>query len=445
MGDVAEEPHSPSASRVWIPTVLERVAAFLPANEVACTLRLVDKATAEQFRRPEFGTVRLSQPVPPHAFTWRWGRPGAACGLTVAKRWQLLSLTAASGSVFNLQTAISAAGCKTDRIAYAAGRAGHLGMCLLLADLGYNLGEAVEGAAAAGRLALCVDLLQRRALHTDFDQCAKLAAANGHVEVLDYMVQRAALERGGMRAWQLLLSVAQGCDLATLQRCVREWVDSPAAAEASVVPPPEGVAAVAGPAVAVVAPHADVAAAVVAVEVPPAEAAGVAADAAAEEARTQMGRYVVAAAAGSPTPDWQAKVEWLEGRRFPRTEDAITEAAEQPNALERCMWLRQRGYPVAADGGPFMRPAEQSDFATLECLARLGCPWGPPGQLFERCVGCASCPLPSLAWLVEVGCPVDWATALKAAEERAAGEGASEAAGAVLAWVRWQAGRGLGL
>ncbi|KXZ51684.1 hypothetical protein GPECTOR_11g135 [Gonium pectorale] len=68
---------------------------------------------------------------------------------------------------------------------------------------------------------------------------------------------------------------------------------------------------------------------------------------------------ILAAAAGSPTPDWQAKVEWLEGRRFPRTEDAITEAAGRPNAPQRRKWLRQRGYPVETEFG-VVRPTENA-------------------------------------------------------------------------------------
>ncbi|KXZ51399.1 hypothetical protein GPECTOR_12g361 [Gonium pectorale] len=53
-------------------------------NEIVCTLCLVDKATAEQFLcREGFTIVRLSQPVPAHAFAKRWGSPG---GMRVLSR-----------------------------------------------------------------------------------------------------------------------------------------------------------------------------------------------------------------------------------------------------------------------------------------------------------------------------------------------------------------------
>ncbi|KXZ45255.1 hypothetical protein GPECTOR_56g351 [Gonium pectorale] len=59
-------------------------------------------------------------------------------------------------------------------------------------------------------------------------------------------------------------------------------------------------------------------------------------------------RMVLAAAASSPTPDWQPKVEWLESRGFPTTSQAFAAAAKLPDALERFAWLAQRGYPISA-------------------------------------------------------------------------------------------------
>ncbi|KXZ48109.1 hypothetical protein GPECTOR_30g204 [Gonium pectorale] len=55
----------------------------------------------------------------------------------------------------------------------------------------------------------------------------------------------------------------------------------------------------------------------------------------------------MAAAAGSPTPDWRAKVEWLEARGYPRTDGACAAVAGLPDAMERLAWLRQRGHPVS--------------------------------------------------------------------------------------------------
>ncbi|GLC67577.1 hypothetical protein PLESTF_000576100 [Pleodorina starrii] len=54
----------------------------------------------------------------------------------------------------------------------------------------------------------------------------------------------------------------------------------------------------------------------------------------------------LAAAAGSTTPDWQDKVELLEGLGYPRHPDACAEAAAQPDAVDRLEWLLRRGYPL---------------------------------------------------------------------------------------------------
>ncbi|KXZ51820.1 hypothetical protein GPECTOR_11g260 [Gonium pectorale] len=284
MGD---SPEQQCLRRVWIPIVLERVAVFLPVNEVAYTLRLVDKATAEQFRRPEFCIVRLSQPVPPHAFAWRWGRPGATRELTLAKRRQLL--TAASGSVANLRIALSGAGCEPNKeIAYAAGKGGHLDVCLLLEQLGFSLGDAVEGAAAGGHLGVCQALLARPDVASSNFDCAQAAAEHGHMVVFDFIMQRSApLPPRSDQLWSHLEAVALGCDLATLKRCTGEWQLNPSEWDDR--------------------------------------------DTRDEHLDGMYLRRILARAAGSPTPDWKAKVEWLESCGYPPT----LEAFQQPGYLKR--------------------------------------------------------------------------------------------------------------
>ncbi|KXZ45249.1 hypothetical protein GPECTOR_56g345 [Gonium pectorale] len=285
---------------IWIPSIMDRIARFLPLNEVVCSLRVVDKATAAMLRSPEFMTVRLSEPVPHHAFEWRWGRPGAVRDLRLAQRRELLlCLTAASGVTDNLALAASFAGrmLLTSKVSKAAGQAGQLGSCLLLKQLGCDLGGAVEGAAAGDHLALCEELVCRQEVRYSPVDCACAAAKGGHVAVLDFMVSRCGdkLQRGNRNSdkWGILADVAEGCGLATLQRLTREWTD-------------EG--------------EED------------------------KEAGLLRGD-VLAAAAGSPTPDWRAKVEWLESQGFTRTCQAFATAVEQPDALERFAWLAQRGYP----------------------------------------------------------------------------------------------------
>ncbi|KXZ51139.1 hypothetical protein GPECTOR_13g626 [Gonium pectorale] len=134
---------------VWLPELVERFASFLHPNVVICTLRRVNKATAEQFRgRSEFGNVRLSQPVPPHAIAARWSTPGAMRDLTLAQRKELLRLTAASGMQANLEVALEAVGFipapeQLSALCKEAASAGHVDAILCLLNFGRTLGSAV--------------------------------------------------------------------------------------------------------------------------------------------------------------------------------------------------------------------------------------------------------------------------------------------------------------
>ncbi|GLC34691.1 hypothetical protein PLESTM_000225600 [Pleodorina starrii] len=61
---------------------------------------------------------------------------------------------------------------------------------------------------------------------------------------------------------------------------------------------------------------------------------------------------ILEAAAESTTPDWQAKVEWLEGLGYPRMAracKAAVEAGDGDAAVARLQWLRGRGYPLEAE------------------------------------------------------------------------------------------------
>ncbi|KXZ49731.1 hypothetical protein GPECTOR_20g588 [Gonium pectorale] len=176
---------------------------------------------------------------------------------------------------------------------------------------------------------------------------------------------------------------------------------------------------------------------------------------------------LLSAAAGSPTPDWAAKVEWLEAQGCPRSSDMVMRAANLPDDVaaagaagrgalfQSCRvgllaWLRERGcrwdcgaYSAAANAGceaalewlaqqgcpmqsvdpppytaqdsggvPYIKACANGDLATARCLRRLGVPWGPAGSVF---LGAAkgygylpNAPLPLLRWLLEEGCPVDY-------------------------------------
>ena len=56
-------------------------------------------------------TVHLSEPVPAKVFADKWAAPGAMYSLSYVDRIKLLSLTAASGEVANLQVALEVVRC----------------------------------------------------------------------------------------------------------------------------------------------------------------------------------------------------------------------------------------------------------------------------------------------------------------------------------------------
>ncbi|KAG2495520.1 hypothetical protein HYH03_006463 [Edaphochlamys debaryana] len=205
---------------------------------------------------------------------------------------------------------------------------------------------------------------------------------------------RALARRGHRALLEALEAAAAGCDLPSLQRLYRAWVPPPAAAAAGA-----GAAAAANAAAAAAAGPEDLWAggaghlvglgelmppppfinpnpnpnpgqgpALVPMAfflanqlaaAPPAGLAAAQAFVLGEGAKGSM----VAAAAASPTPDWQAKVDWLLGPPCfaPPTPAVARAAAAEPDALPRLTWLlRERAFPsselllregAAVDGG----------------------------------------------------------------------------------------------
>ncbi|KAG2484092.1 hypothetical protein HYH03_017111 [Edaphochlamys debaryana] len=171
----AADPAVPEADdagqMLWLrlpPDLVDRIASFLPPNEVPCTVRLVDKAAAAQLRSPRFTTIHLSAPVPHHAFAQHWSTPtpspdssppfnslglgsvpspvsyptvvppeagplaasSALRALTLAKRQKLVCLVAGSGDLANLQLIAGLAGCPLGpEVMAAAAAKGHLHVC----------------------------------------------------------------------------------------------------------------------------------------------------------------------------------------------------------------------------------------------------------------------------------------------------------------------------
>ncbi|GFR51777.1 hypothetical protein Agub_g14233, partial [Astrephomene gubernaculifera] len=70
--------------------------------------------------------------------------------------------------------------------------------------------------------------------------------------------------------------------------------------------------------------------------------------------------------------------------------------------------LGEQRYPVPGDGHAYLLAALNGDLTAIRCLSRLGCDWGPPGQVFQQAVADDLVPLPVLRALLEAGCVVLW-------------------------------------
>ncbi|PNH02498.1 hypothetical protein TSOC_011520 [Tetrabaena socialis] len=282
---------SPDPARAWLPELVQRYARCLSCNEVACALRLVNKAAAAQFRGPQDRTVRLSLPAPHRDFAQRWSGVDATRGLTLKQKWKLVRLTARSGSIANLVVLFAQEDCACyvdEQALEAAAGAGQLEVCRWLRQHGVPLrGRALATTAEGGHRAVCEWLLTGGCPWVD--SAAGNAAGGGHVGLMDWLLGTGRDSYAG----GLLVGAASGCDLPTLQRLHSTHFTQ------------------------------------------------------------QLGVYgeyyrakLMTAAAGSLTADWRAKVEWLEGQGFPRTAHACKVAVKQLDWRGRLQWLRQRGYPL---------------------------------------------------------------------------------------------------
>ncbi|KXZ48841.1 hypothetical protein GPECTOR_25g426 [Gonium pectorale] len=364
-----------AAPNIWLPGLVERFASCLGPNFVACTLRQVNKATAEQFRgRPEYpSTVRLSQPVPQHAFAARWAPRGAMRDLTLTQRQRLLRLTAASGVVANLEVALGAVGVIPDsqleeEILGAAAAGGLAAAVRCILGFGYGdthvIGKTLCTAAGAGHQAVCEVLLaDDRAPGVTADDVAA-ALRGGHSGLADWLLQQRwegpispadSLEPLGEEGCsELLRAATEGCDLPTLQSIHQRCSE--------VVNGDDGM---------------------------------------------------VRIAASSRTTDWRAKVEWWELQLPPDwlydDPGVCTAAARCPYAETRLAWLLGRGYSVERAATDAALGAGNA--AALELLLRRGL-LPEPRSVTEAARGGR---LEALMKLAEYGCPVDAAEVALAA------------------------------
>ncbi len=364
---------SPPASRFWSdasPDVLRHIASHLHPAETACTLRLLNKNTAAALGTLADRTLPLSQPAPPAAFAHRWGSPGAMRPLTLQQRHRLLTLTAASGVVANLQVASQGFGLAlehTPEALAAAAAGGHADACAWLLSKGCPMGPRVLAAAAgAGRVDMCVWAVERAGCSLDgnvlaaaaeggsMELCEWLlthkgcpwstdapvaAARGGHVAVVDWLVHQHVRQPSSRRLYvgRVLEGAAEGCDVSTLQRLHGQLVEQ------------QG-----------------------------------------ERLDGSSVDRVVEAAAASRTPDWREKVRWLlYDKGYPRTAlrayVRVAEAGQEDGEVaERVELLLREGFPTAGAGA---------------AGAVAGRGWGQ-----------------ALRLLLREGAPADWGTARVAAE-----------------------------
>ncbi len=284
--------------------ILDRVVSLLPPNDVASGLRLTCRGAAARFRQPATKTVHLSQLVNAQFFAAHWSNSEAWRCLSLRQRQQLLCLVASSGELPNLALVCDRADCPlTPDVLCAAARSGQLDTCRWLRTARACPWDASIWCAAAegGSLAVCEWLLQQQEQHKPeqaqgkqstlvWDDSALVAASakghlhvcrwllahgcpwhesapghaacQGHVSVTDALLAHAAAHSPPLHVHlhHLLCGAAQGCSLPDLQRYLATRLPS-----------------------------------------------GEAADSLSDREREE----VVAAAAASSTPDWQAKVTWL--------------------------------------------------------------------------------------------------------------------------------------
>ncbi|GLC72096.1 hypothetical protein PLESTF_001203400, partial [Pleodorina starrii] len=372
--------------------LLRRIASFVPPNEVVCSLRRVDKFTLAQLSNWK-PVVRLSQAVPHGAFIERWGSPEAMWDMTLQQRRQLLALTAASGSLANLQVAFEAAGCTLvrdmeDLLLEAAATGGSHGVCQWLLDkgcsprtkavelaakaghldlvrfllrhdpspsrFGYGLvADAFAAAAGAGQRAVCEGLLAHVAEQwVAFSTWS--AARGGHVDLAQWLLQQLPREGVMVANYQnrLLADAAFGFDLPSLQRlCLSLRNDG----------------------------H-----------------------------LVSISRAVAAAAIAGPSPDWRAKYEWLRGEGIEVADDSIhldgwDSFLGREDCTERLELLQQLG-KMDHDEGVIDFAVRTANLPLLQYATVQGV-WGRlSARHAEQAAGSGN--VAFLAGLLAMGCPI---------------------------------------
>ncbi|EFJ45856.1 hypothetical protein VOLCADRAFT_105749 [Volvox carteri f. nagariensis] len=390
--------------------LVERVVSFLDPNEVVCTVKEINKAMASQFR--EKVAIRLSQPVPHHAFNRHWSRPEAVHNFVRDKRRDLLLLTARSGSLANLQVAVKAAGCKFSwEVLHAAAEGGNLEMCQWLQgeeDFLFLYGSAAVAAARSGHLEMARWLLQEecnfaereRAESEAFEAasyaghqsvfegllkdclsdpspetCLAGAARGGHVGLTHWLLQQFEPELGQTSSFRepwkadIVTEAAYGFDLAALQHLHRTLLTYGG----------DG----------------------------------------GNDASSLRTVYTLVEALVGPTPDWRAKVEWLQaqGCRFGNLEYFNFGAiVSRPDSVERVQRLLMEVAEKGVVQNILIKSVQVDNLALIRYL-RAGRDWLPERTSWAVLIAVRAGNMALLVELVNLGWRLDEDTALAAVEE----------------------------
>lgn len=217
----------------WIPGLIERIAHFLPPNEVAMTLRLLNKATAQLLSAHK--VVRAAEPLPVHEYA-RVPQP-LVHRSTLIQRKQIVCGAARGGSLEAVQAALKATGLCPDSWLFTAAAAAPgpgvaLALCEGLAAMGcplHNRTFSTEpstlcSAAAAGNGDVC-DWLLAGGRCAWGEAAAFAAARGGHADLAQRLLYLCPKDgRADCAAQELVVAAAHGCGVRDLERTYTYWL-----------------------------------------------------------------------------------------------------------------------------------------------------------------------------------------------------------------------------
>ncbi|KAG2494431.1 hypothetical protein HYH03_007483 [Edaphochlamys debaryana] len=280
--------------------------------------------------------------------------------MTLAERHQLVSLTASSGDVVNLDVAVQASGCAgpTHAAREAAAATGALLSCQYLCEPGrldrVYWRDVLPAAARAGHLHIVDWALASGAGRDCCASAAAAAAECGHTQLMRHLLSQAPSPLPSEDLHEVTCSVAEGCDLATLQHfCAQPELQS--------------------------------------------------------ELWSRPGGkdYYTKYAAASATPDWRDKVEWLRAQgghltpfcwslaaRLPEEATAMSDALEAGNAAA-VRWLAAQGVRLGVKGA-LWKAARAGLVEVLQALHEGNCEVSVQDAAYWAASGGS---LPLLRWL----------------------------------------------